>query len=201
MIRYARTAVPWRLVVAVGLVCLLELQAMTIRPTKLWPLEGCALGLAAGAAAWCFDESAAAVVDSAPRHLAWRTSARLAGPLALACCWCLAVATARSAFAGHALAVSMHGAAAVATASAFATWRRARGAATPGMAIGSMVVAVCAFLALVRPWPLQIPVFPYLYGGPWTSANRLWLGLALLSWVVAAILLTDRGWRTAPAAG
>jgi len=55
-------------------------------------LQGCAVGLLTGAAAWCFDEPAAAVVDTAPRSLLWRTGARADGLLFLLVWWGLTVA-------------------------------------------------------------------------------------------------------------
>ena len=82
MVRYAARAVPWvRISLAAALVALL-MELVRWNPWVLWPLEGTAVGLLAGATAWCFDESAAVVVDVAPRGLAWRTAARTPAVLA-----------------------------------------------------------------------------------------------------------------------
>src|SRR3954447_22397801 len=87
MTSYVVRAVPWtRVALAAGLVVVL-MELVRWNPWVLWPLEGTAVGLLAGATAWCFDETSAAVVDSAPRGLAWRTTARAPGPLLLLATW------------------------------------------------------------------------------------------------------------------
>src|SRR5215218_2945884 len=126
MLRYAARAVPWlRVSLAAGLVVLL-MELVRWDPWVLWPLEGTAVGLLAGAAAWSFDESAAVVVDVAPRGLAWRTAARTPAVLVLAAVWCGVVAHAgdRALF-GQSTEVLVQGLVGLAVGSAYATWRRA----------------------------------------------------------------------------
>src|ERR1700712_664133 len=87
MTGYAARAVPWtRVALAAGLVIVL-MELVRWDPWVLWPLEGTAVGLLAGATAWGFGGTSAAVVDSAPRGLAWRTMARSPGPLLLVLTW------------------------------------------------------------------------------------------------------------------
>jgi hypothetical protein len=150
--------------------------------------------LLAGAAAWCFDEASAAVVDAAPRHLAWRTAARLAGPGTLAAWWIAAVWTTQDAFHGHAIDVMWHGIAAVTGVVAYVTCRRSAGVAVPGTSAAAIVVASAAFLALARPWPDRVPLFPYVFGGPWGRADLWWTAEAIAAGVLLAVVLTDRHW-------
>src|SRR3954447_3479789 len=125
MTSYVARAVPWtRVALAAGLVVVL-MELVRWNPWVLWPLEGTAVGLLAGATAWCFDETSANVVDSAPRGLAWRTVARSPGPLLLAVTWTrvLLHAGAESTF-GHGGAMWFQGVAASLVGAASASWRR-----------------------------------------------------------------------------
>src|ERR1700712_2266593 len=91
----------------------------------LWPLEGTAVGLLAGATAWCFDEVAAAVADAAPRGPAWRAPARAPAVALLLAAWTAPVLHAgdRALF-GHRDAVLVQGLAAMAGGAALAVWFR-----------------------------------------------------------------------------
>src|SRR5215218_9141615 len=115
MLRYAARAVPWlRVSLAAGLVVLL-MELVRWDPWVLWPLEGTAVGLLAGAAAWCFDETAAAVADTSPRGLAWRAAARSPAVLLLILAWAFAAARlGNDATFGHLDAVRVQGLAAIA---------------------------------------------------------------------------------------
>jgi hypothetical protein len=186
---YVVRAVPWRAATGAGVLLVGLLAALSLRVTRLWPVEGCALGLLAGAAAWCFDEPAAEVVDVAPRSLAWRTFARTSGVAWLVLWWALAVWLVRGTFHGHAAAVLCHGAAAALFVTAAVTWRRAAHAARPGIATAAAVTSTAVVLALVRPYPRQLPLFPYVYGGPWTAAAQWWGSVALLGAAVLTIAL------------
>jgi hypothetical protein len=190
---YAARAVPWRAATGAGILLVGLLAALSLRVTRLWPMEGCALGLLAGAAAWCFDEPAAEVVDVAPRSLAWRTLARASGVAWLVLWWVLAVWLVRGALRGHAVAVSWHGAAGALLVTAVVTWRRAAHAAQPGTATAAVVISTAVFLALARPYPRQLPLFPYVYGGPWAAATLWWASTALVGVIVLVFVLEGRG--------
>lgn len=70
MLRYAASAIAWwTLAVAACLVVVL-MELVRWDPGTLWPRQGTAVGLLAGSSALCFDERAAAVVDTLPRSLA-----------------------------------------------------------------------------------------------------------------------------------
>lgn len=191
MTTYLARAVPWRAVTVVGLILVLLLAALSLRVTRLWPLEGCALGLLAGAAAWCFDEPAAAIVDPAPRTLAWRTVARASGVAWLVAWWVLADWLVRGTFHGHALAVGLHGVAATLAVTAVVTWRRAAGVPRPGAAVAALVTPTAVFLALGRPFPRTIALFPYVYGGPWRAASLWWGTAAAVSLGLLLVTLVD----------
>ena len=110
MLHHAARAVPWgRVALAAALVVVL-MELVRWNPWVLWPLEGTAVGLLAGAAAWCFDETAAAVVDTSPRGLSWRAAARSPAVLLLILAWAFAVArVGNDAAFGHLGAVLVQG--------------------------------------------------------------------------------------------
>ncbi len=191
MTTYVARAVPWRAVTAVGLILVLLLAALSFQVARLWPLEGCGLGLLAGATAWCFDEPNAAIVDVAPRTLAWRTVTRAAGVGWLIAWWLLGIAATRAAFHGHAVAVALHGLAAALAVTATVTWRRAAGTPVPGTTTAAIVTPVAVFLALGRPYPHTIALFPYVYGGPWDLAAVWWVSTAGLASLLLLVTLMD----------
>lgn len=193
MVRHAARAVPWVLVWSTGLLIGVLMEAVHREPLVLWPLQGVAVGLLAGAVGWCLDEPAAAVVDPAPRGLAWRTAARLLGVAVLMGWWSVAVWMARESLFGHPWIVLLQGWAAAVVSLAWVTWRRRAGEATPGQRWAVSAVPVVMAWALVRPLEEQLPVFPYAFGGPygdWGASALLWtvatavgllaLGLALV---------------------
>jgi hypothetical protein len=198
MTAYAVRAVPWaRIVLAAGLVILL-MELVRWNPWILWPLEGTAVGLLAGAAAWCVDEEAAAVVDGAPRGLAWRTAARAPGILLLAGVWAATVWHARASLFDHASVVLLQGLAALAAGTAWATSRRAAGAPMPGLAFAATVIPTATGWALVRPLAEQLPVFPYgtTTTGQATASLVGWTLLGVVSLGVTALELAEvRWWR------
>ena len=174
MVRYAIRALPWPLLVTVATVVLALMEVVRRWPWTMWPLEGCAVGLVAAGAAWCCDEPAAAMVDSAPRSMLWRTTARLLGLALLLGVWVLSVAHARDSLFEHPVEVALQGVIASAAAFAWATWRRSRGAAKPGGLLAAGIVPVVTFWAVARPLPQSLPLFPYTtsveLGGDWASA-------------------------------
>lgn len=191
MTAYLARAVPWRALSVIGLLLVLLLAALSLQVARLWPLEGCTMGLLAGAVAWCFDEPSATIVDVAPRTLAWRTVARATGVLWLLAWWALAVWLVRDALHGHAVAVGLHGVAAALAVIGLVTWRRAAGTPTPGIAAAAVLTPIAAFLALGRPYPRLVPLFPYVYGGPWDRAAIWWGGAAGLALVLLFGTLID----------
>jgi hypothetical protein len=196
VIRYAVHAVPWGLVGVAAVLVLTLMEFVGRWPWQTWALEGAAVGLLAGAAAWCFDEPAAAVVDPAPRSLAWRTLARGSGVLVLATVWAVAVGRAWDSLFGHPWVVALHGVAALVAGAAWATWRRAVGAASPGMSLAISVVPLLTAWALVRPFGEHLPVFPYSPEGDWGASLAGWAVLCVAAVVLLLAALADAPWWT-----
>jgi hypothetical protein len=193
MIRHAARAVPWAVIV-MG-TCLVSLLLLIVErwPYAMWPLQGTAVGVLAATTAWCFDEPAAAVVDTLPRHLGWRTAARSTGVLLIVVGWALTVAATSDAYFGHTADVAWQGAAAVLLTVAVITWRRSRGAATPAKAVAAAVVPVAMFVALVRPLEAKVPLFPYTSTGDWATSRFLWTSAVLLAMgLLTALISTSR---------
>jgi hypothetical protein len=200
MLRYAGSAVPWsRVALAAALVVLL-MELVRWDPWVLWPLEGTAVGLLAGAAAWCFDESAAVVVDVAPRSLAWRTAARTPAVLGLTLVWCGVVRHAGDpALFGRSGSVLVEGLVAIAVGAGYAGWRRAWGEPTPGLLLATAAVPLTSAWALVRPFDSTLPVFPYgtSSAGDWAASTLGWVLLGTLALGVLAAALSDAPWWSA----
>ena len=198
MIRYTAHAVPWPRVglAAVLVIALMELVGRW--PWQTWPLAGTAVGLLAAAAAWCFDEPAAAIVDPAPRSLVWRTLARGSGVLVLAIAWAVAMSRAWEGLFGHPWVVTVQGAAAMVAGTAWATWRRAVGVASPGMPLAISVVPLLTGWALTRPFDEQLPVFPYAPegSGDWGASLVGWACLSMASVILLLAALADAPWWT-----
>ncbi|MGW6282547.1 hypothetical protein [Kribbella sp. NPDC055071] len=198
MMRYAVRAVPWlRIALAAGLVVVL-MELVRWDPWVLWPLQGTAVGLLAGASAWCFDEQAAAVVDVSPRGLGWRTIARSPAVAVLAGIWVAVVVHSRGALFGHSGVVLIQGLVAMLLGAGWAVWRRSGGDSMPGMACATLAVPLASAWALARPLERHLPVFPYATGGvygDWSGSLILWacVGAAALSLLTAA--LADVRWR------
>jgi len=193
VIAYLRQAIPWQVPLCGGLVTGLLVALVAWDPWTLWPLQAIAVGVLAAAAGWCFDEPAAAVVDVAPRGLAWRSAARALPVLALAGFWCGAVAIARQAFFGYPWHVAGQGVAAMALAAVWATWRRSAGHARPGARLTVLVVPACAAWGLLRPAERALPIFPYApTPGPWQSSAILWAAAAGVALLGGALTLRRR---------
>ncbi|WP_433061109.1 hypothetical protein [Dactylosporangium sp. CS-033363] len=202
MRHHAARAVPWPLVAVAALLIAGLLAAVRLDNWTLWPLQGTAVALLAGAVGWCLDEPAAAVVDPAPRGLAWRTLARAAGIAALLAAWSAAVWWARPGLYGHPWTVLVQGYAAAAVATAWVTWRRTRGEATPGQRWAIAVIPAVTVWALVRPLERRLPVFPYASGGDygdWSASGTGWLltGAAAVA-ALALTLARDGAWISLP---
>lgn len=186
MSRHALQAVPWRLLGLAAVLVPLLLRTVEAWPYTVWPLQGIAVGLLAGTTAWVYDEPSAALVDTLPRHLAWRTVARSVAVVVLVGCWLASVAWTRTAYFGHAGDVAVQGCVAVVATTAYVTWLRRAGRATPGGLVGPGVVAGSAFIALARPFNDQVPVFPYTGTDPWSQSTAGWLVAGVLSLVTLA---------------
>ncbi|MGE0027145.1 MAG: hypothetical protein AB7O78_05550 [Thermoleophilia bacterium] len=185
MIRHAARGVPWGMVALACAIVPGLFAVIALDPDRMWPLQGIAVGLLAAAAAWCMDEDAAAVVDTLPRSLAWRTAARGLAVVPLAAVWAATLIAAAGFLPDHRDLFLRQGAAALLLGVAVATWLRWRGAATPGAAAGTGALAVVAVLSLVRPADDQVPLFPAWEG--WARSGAIWwallaAGAALLAW-------------------
>ena len=180
MWRHAARAVPWT---GVGLAAVLVLGLMELlsrHPGPMWPLQGAAVGVVAGAVACCLDEVAAPVVDVSPRGLAWRTAARSGAVLLLLGVWSAAVWRSRDALLGTALEVTAQGHAAALIALAWVTWRRSTGSPQPGARFAAAVVPA-ALIWGMGPWAAEVPLFPAPYADEWAASNRIWSVLAALA--------------------
>jgi hypothetical protein len=194
VIRYAARAVPWGTVALAcaavpGLVAVLALD-----PERMWPLQGVAIGVLAAAAAWCMDERAAALVDTLPRSLGWRTAARALAAVPLAAVWAATLALAAGVMPDHPGLFLRQGAAALLMGVAVATWRRGRGSAMPGATAAPGALGVVAVLALTRPAHADVPLFPAWAGDDWARSGAIWWGLL----GAGAVLMA---WTLRPAAG
>lgn len=201
MTGYAARAVPWtRVALAAGLVVVL-MELVRWNPWTLWPLEGTAVGLLAGATAWCFDETAATVVDPSPRGLAWRTMARSPGLLLLVVTWTAVVLHAGGgAMFGHAGEIWIQGTAASLAGAAYTVWRRSCGEASPGLGFATAVVPATTAWALLRPFDAHLAVFPYATTSPsgWDRSATGWVGLTIAAAVVLGVVLADARWWRLP---
>ncbi len=207
MLRHAARATPWlALGVAAALTTLL-LRVLQADPYVFWPLQGIAVGFVGAASAWAFDEPSASIVDTLPRGLRWRTTARGLVVLAVAGWWLMSVWWVRSALFGHAADVATQGFAAMLGVTSVVTWLRRRHVPSPANRVSAAVVATAVLLALARPVPGRLPLLPYTAAGPWTASNRWWTTIALISVLSLAVAVAEprlRGrrrarWHHAPA--
>lgn len=198
MLTHAVRAVPWRRVAVVALLVLALMHVVGRWPWTVWPLQGTAVALLAAGVGWCFDEPAADVVDVAARHLAWRTTARMTGVVALLAVWSGAVWSVRDSLFGHGFAVWVQGVAVSLIAVAWTTARRSAGRAIPGGAWGFFVVPLLTAWALLRPFDREVPVFPYAAGGEygnWRTSAAGWAVVGALALVWLAVTLSEVRWR------
>ena len=196
MIRYAARAVPWGILgtgvgLTIGLLLLVE-----HRPYTLWPLQGMAVGLLAATVVWCYPEPAAAVVDTLPRGLWWRTTARSAGAVVVVVLWLVAVRETRPGYFGHAADVAWQGIALVIAAAGFLTWQRSRGSDGPARAASAGIVGVAVFVALARPFADAVPVFPYTADDDWTTSRALWALPPVAVLALSSVCRRRRGRRS-----
>lgn len=197
MLRHAASALAWRILGLAACLVVVLMELVRWSPGSLWPLQGTAVGLLAGSSALCFDERAAAVVDTLPRSLAWRTAARAAGPAVLAAAWSAVVVHAgdENLF-GQRDQILVQGCVAVLAGAAFAAWRRSGGADSPGIALTIAVVPLATAWAVVRPVGGRIPIFPYVTesSGEWQASAVGWLTAGALALVLLGLALGDARW-------
>jgi hypothetical protein len=189
MVRHAVRALPWPLLAAAAVLLYALLRTVQQWPYQVWPLQGLAVGLLAGIAAFAYDEPSAAVVDTLPRGLAWRTAARSLGVALLLGWWLVVVTLTRDAYFGHASAVAWQGLAATVAVVATTAHLRRRGAAGPATVVGTVVVGGAAFWALARPFESRLPIFPFTSAGHWSDSRALWTGVLVAAtvWLVATL--------------
>ncbi|MGA4668871.1 hypothetical protein ACPCG0_03580 [Propionibacteriaceae bacterium Y1923] len=169
------------------------MRCLALDPWTLWPLQGIAVGVVAGAVGWCLDEPSAALVDSLPRGLGWRTLSRVSGPVLVLSAWTLAVWWVREDLWGHSLEVWVQGVVGGLVGVAWVTWRRSAGEACPGRRWALAVVPLSLVWAIVRPLGSRVPVFPYAAGDEvWQRNLTGWLvvGLVSVAWI-AVVLVRD----------
>ncbi|MEU4606265.1 hypothetical protein AB0F43_25015 [Kribbella sp. NPDC023972] len=195
MIRYAARAVPWGLLGTGAGFTIALLLLVEQWPYTLWPLQGAAVGLLAATVVWCYPEPAAAVVDTLPRGLWWRTTARSAGAVAVLALWLVAVRATRPGYFGHAEDVAWQGIALLVAAAGLLTWQRSRGSTGPARAVSAGIVGVALFVALARPFADVVPVFPYTAGDDWTTSRVLWVSLPLVVGVISLVRPRRQGRR------
>lgn len=187
MIRFAFRAAPWPLLLfGCGAVAGLMI-CVALRPDVMWPLQGTSVGLLAGLVAFAMDERCAAIVDTLPRPLWWRTAGRgLVVVPVTAALWAVSLDWAGARLPGHRGVFLLQGAAAIVGALAVTACQRANGAAEPGTAFASAAIPVAAMLALARPWEHVLPVFPAWPYEDWSRTRVIWLAVLLAGVVVLA---------------
>lgn len=195
MVRYSVRAVPWTRLVLALLTLAALLEVVRRQPWTMWPLQACAVGLVAAAAAWCLDEPGATVVDAAPRSLLWRTAGRSIALGAVLAAWLALVWWSRGSLFGHAGDVALQGLAALVLVSAAVTWARSGGSATPGTTAAAAVVPIAVFVGLARPFAEEVPIFPYGPDDDWQLSRSMWTALLAAGVVIGLAALADTRWR------
>ncbi|GAA1505773.1 hypothetical protein [Nocardioides humi] len=197
MRRYAGSAVPWGTVALVAAVVVGLMELVARHPVTMWILEPASVGLLAAAAACCFDERAGAVVDPAPRSLAWRTLARTSGLVPLAAAWTWAVVRGWDSLFGRPWEVATQGYVALLLGATWSVVLRGLGTPSPGARIAPAVVplAVC--------WPVagwlqrRVPVFPHSPSdafGDWDLSHAGWQAAGLVAVVLLVLSLAEARW-------
>jgi ABC-type sugar transport system permease subunit len=198
MTRYARLGTPWPRMLGLCAAAAGLMGAVAARPGSLWPLQGLTVGLIAAGTAWCVDEQAAAVVDSLPRTLRWRTIARTLVACPLAITWVLCTLLWRRNLPPHPAVLVLQGIAAMATAVAYGAWRRAHGTAAPGGGFAAAAVTACVALTLVPLNRVESAVFPAWSVGSWRTCGAIWAAMLSSSALVLCVTLRDNRQRTDP---
>lgn len=170
-------------------------------PWELWPVAGMAAAAVGAAVARFFDEPAASVVDTTPRALWWRTAARLLPAALVATVWVTLASVPDLQGAGRPGLLRLQGVAVILAAAAVATALRRHGHATPGAAVGGLLLPLLTLLALMNPAHEVLPLFPYGPDDAWTRATGLWTGAAVVAAAVLARSCVRTRRRRAPTLG
>lgn len=191
MTRYASLGTPWRRVLGLCIVAAGLMTTVASRPGTLWPLQGLTVALIAAGTAWCVDEQSAALVDTLPRTLRWRTTARALAACPLVITWVLCILIWGADLPPHPAVLILQGIAAMATAVAYGAWRRAHGNAAPGggFAVAAVTASVAATLA-----PLghaESALFPAWTVGDWRTCGVIWTTMLSGSTLLLCITLRD----------
>lgn len=195
MIAHARRAVPWSLVwVTAGLVAVM-MTIVAHWTWTAWPLQGISVGLLAATAAHCLDEPTPELTDTTPRPLCWRVGAQALGVAVLTGAWTVAVLALGGDLFDHRADVLGQGYAATSAAVGAAAILRSRGVPAPGRGIAAWIIPAAMLLALGRPLPRALPVFPYTAQGPWQDSQLLWSAAAILGLLALAAGLGDQAWH------
>jgi len=173
------------LLVGCGAVAVL-VALVGFRFTVMWPLQGTAVGVLAGITAMALDERCAALVDTLPRPLWWRTVGRVLFAVpGLLVIWVCALVAVRDRIPPHLGLFVLQGCAAVSLALSVTVARRAAGVAEPGAPFAAFAIPVAAAVALARPRPDWFPVFPVWPTENWSCSVVLWLVVAVAAPLVA----------------
>ncbi len=195
MITHARRAVPWTLVL-VSAALIAAMMAIVGRwPGTTWPLQGTAVGLLAATCGRCLDEPSPELTDTTPRTLRWRVEAQGLGVVALLAAWVTSVLALGGDLLGHRSDVLAQGVAATTATLGAVAWLRSRGVPAPGRALATWIVAVLTGVALVRPAPAALPLFPYPPEETWADSRILWAGAAAAGLLALGAALSDVTWR------
>jgi hypothetical protein len=187
--RYARLGTPWRRVLGLCIVATGLMTTVAARPGSLWPLQGLTVGLIAAGTAWCVDEQAAPVVDTLPRNLRWRTTARTLVACPLAITWVLCILIWRRELPPHPAVLILQGITAMAAAVAYGAWRRAHGAAAPGGGFAVAAVTACVAVTLAPLGGAESALFPAWSVGGWRTCGLIWTAMLSGSTLVLCITL------------
>lgn len=193
MIRYSARAVPWVLVIVSTAIVVGLMALVAHRPWVMWPLQGTAVGVIAGVVAWSMDERSASIVDTLPRGLWWRTTARAAVVPPVLAAWTSCLLAMRARIPTQLGLFVLQGIGAVCVALAATVYQRSTGTAEPGRPFAAFVIPTATALALARPVPHWLPLFPLWPTDNWTLSRAIWSAACLGSLAtVTPALITGR---------
>jgi hypothetical protein len=161
------------------------LVVVALWPYTMWPLHGTAVGLIAGTSAWAVDETAARIVDVAPRPLWWRHVARATTPLLLAVAWASMHVVVRNRLPDHLWFFVLQGVTAAALGFATGALLRSTGRAEPGQWIASFICPLTLGVALAKPLDEHAPMFPVWPHDDWARSAAIWSAAAVVAVIFA----------------
>ena len=188
MLRYSVRVLPVPTLLAGALGAATLLGLVHLRPAQLLQAAGLAVAAVGATASRLFDEPAAALVDTLPRPLRWRTVARLLPTGLLALLWVIGASVVDTQGVGRPDVLRLQGVGTILAAAAVTTVLRRRGQPVPGLAVASTILLVTTFLVLLNPFDRFLPFFPYGPSGDWAASRWLW---AVIVAVAAAALATS----------